>query len=209
MRRALLLGTAALLAGSAAARAAAPTYVVEWTSRTGEAAQRLTLFSDRVLVRKSTGADGKVEMKKRKLATAEFDSYVSLFRSPELAEAAGAFESGMGGEGIARSVVTVAREDGTTWRLTFDSLAALSPAAARLRSAIEDLRDSFGRLRASSGDFPPEKLVPGAILKRRDGAEFRIIRYDERAGVVEVRGLDAPYSQFFKIETLPATFLPP
>jgi len=148
-------------------------------------------------------------MKKRKLAPPEFDSYAALFRSADLAEAAGSFDSGMGGEGVARSVVTVAREDGTTWRLTFDSFSALSPAAARVRAALEDLRDSFGRLHASSGDFPPEKLVPGAILKRRDGAEFRIVRYDERAGVVEVRGLDAPYSQFFKIETLPGTFLPP
>lgn len=209
MSRAALLAAAALLASGTALRAAAPTYVVEWTSRTGEASQRVTLFADHVLVRKSTAADGKVEMKKRKLAAAEFDSYARLFRSPEFADAAGTFESGMGGEGLVRSVVTVALEDGTTWRMTFDSFSALSPAGARLRAALEDLRDSFGKLHASSGDFPPEKLAPGAILKRHDGKEFRILRYDERAGVVEVRGLDEPYSQFFKLEALPETFLPP
>jgi len=32
---------------------------------------------------------------------------------------------------------------------------------------------------------------------------------DEHAGVVEVRGLNEPYSQFFKIESLAGSFLPP
>ena len=202
---------AAALAACAvsAARAAAPTYLVEWVSRTGEAMQRVTLFADGVLVRKSRAADGKIEMKKRKLPASEYDSYAALFRSPEAAGAAGVFESGMSGEGVVHSVITVANADGSAWTLTFDSFAALTPEAHRLRGALEDLRDSFGRLHASTGDFPPEKLVPGTILRKRDGSEFRILRFDEHAGVVEVRGLNEPYSQFFKLETLAGTFQPP
>ena len=188
---------------------APPTYLVEWVSRTGEAMQRVTLFSDGVLVRKSRAADGKVDMKKRKLPASEYDSYVAIFRAPESPDAAGVFDSGMSGEGVVHSLITVTKADGTTWALAFDSFAALTPQAYRLRTALEDLRDSFGRLHASPGDFSPEKLVPGAILRKRDGTEFRVVRFDERAGVVEVRGIDAPYSQFYKRESLPETFSPP
>ena len=185
-----------------------PTYLAEWISRTGAAMQRVTLFSDGVLVRKST-ADGKTEMKKRKLAPAELDSYAALFRAPGVEEAAGSFDSGMSGDEIARSVITVTRKDGGTWKIEFDSFSAVTPEAQRIRSAMEDLRDSFGKIRASAGDFPPEKLVPGKVLRRLDGAEFRVVRYDERARVVELKGLDEPYSQFYKLEDLAASFSPP
>jgi hypothetical protein len=208
--RARLCAAWVVVFGTAAVGAAAtPTYLVEWVSRTGEAMQRVTLFSDGVLVRKSRAADGKVEMKKRKLPSSEYDSYVALFRAPDSPDAAGVFESGMSGDGVVHSVITVTKADGSTWALAFDSFAALTPQAYRLRSALEDLRDSFGRLHASSGDFPPEKLIPGTILRKRDGSEFRVIHFDERAGVVEVRGIAAPYSQFFKLESLPETFTPP
>ena len=189
--------------------ATAPTYVAEWVSRTHDASQRVTLFADGVLVRKSTGPDGKTEMKKRKLAPAELDSYVAIFRAPEAEQGAGSFESGMGGDEVVHSVITVTRRDGHPWTIAFDTFAAVTPEAQRIRAAMEDLRDSFGKARASAGDFPPEKLVPGAILRRRDGAEFRVVRFDERAGVVELKGLDEPYSQFYRLDSLAATFLPP
>jgi len=203
------LAAFAVAAWVSAAAFGEPTYLVEWVSRTGDAMQRVTLFADGVLVRKSRAADGKIEMKKRKLGASEYDSYVALFRAPGAAGAAGVFESGMSGEGVVHSVITVTNPGGDVWTLVFDSFAALTPEANRLRGALEDLRDSFGRLRASTGDFPVEKLVPGTILRKRDGTEFRILRFDEHAGVVEVRGLNEPYSQFFKVATLADTFLPP
>ena len=187
---------------------AAPTWVAEWISKTGDAMQRVTLFADGVLVRKSV-ADGKIEMKKRKLAAAELDSYVAIFRAPEADIAAGTFDSGMSGERLAHSVISVMRADGRPWKIEFDSFSAVTPEAQRIRGAMEDLRDSFGKITASSGDFAPEKLAPGRILKRRDGVEFRIVRYDERARVVELKGLDEPYSQFYKLEDLAASFYPP
>lgn len=204
-----LAATALAACFSAAVFGGTPTYLVEWVSRTGDAMQRVTLFTDGVLVRKSRAADGKIEMKKRKLADSEYASYVALFRAPEAAGAAGVFESGMSGEGVVHSAITVTNPGGDVWTLAFDSFAALTPEAYRLRVALEDLRDSFGKLRASAGDFPPEKLIPGAILRKRDGTEFRVIRFDEHAGVVEVRGSNEPYSQFFKVESLAETFLPP
>ena len=185
-----------------------PTYVAEWVVRTGSAMQRVTLFSDGVLVRKST-ADGKTEMKKRKLAPAELQSYVAVFRAPGVEDASGTFESGMSGDELPHSVITVTKADGHAWTISFDGLSALSPEAQRVRSVMQDLRDSFGQPRAAAGDFPPDKLVPGRILRRRDGVEFRIVRFDEHAGVVELKGLDEPYSQFYKLDRLAASFLPP
>lgn len=186
-----------------------PTYVVEWASRTKDTSQRLTLFADGVLVRKSRAADGKTEMKKRKLSPAELDSYVAIFRAADADQAAGTFESGMGGDEVVHSVITVTRRNGHPWKIVFDTFAAVTPEAQRIRTAMEDLRDSFGKIRASTGDFPPDKLLPGTILRRRDGAEFRIVRYDDHAGVVELKGLDEPYSQFYKLDSLAATFIPP
>jgi len=185
-----------------------PTYIAEYVQRTAKDAERVTLFADGVLVRKTT-TGGKVEMKKRKLAPAELESYVGVFRAPEVEEAAGTFESGMSGDELPHFRITVTKSDGHTWAIAFDALAALTPGAQRIRSAVEDLRDSFGKPHAAPGDFPPDKLVPGTILRRRDGAEFRVVRFDEHAGFVELKGLDEPYSQFFKLDRLAASFLPP
>jgi hypothetical protein len=185
-----------------------PTYVAECVKRTGKDVERVTLFSDGVLVRKTT-TDGKIDMKKRKLAPTELHSYVAVFRADGIEEAAGVFDSGMSGDELPRFQITVTRSDGHPWTIVFDALSALTPEAQRVRSAIEDLRDSFGKPRAAPGDFPPDKLVPGTILRRRDGAEFRVVRFDEHAGVVELKGLDEPYSQFFKLDRLAESFLPP
>ena len=185
-----------------------PTWIAEWTSRAGTAMQRVTLFSDGVLVRKSV-ADGKTEMKKRKLSREELASWVAVFRGPGADAAAGKFDSGMTGDLVARSVIRVSRADGQSWSLEFDSLSAVTPEAQRIRAAMEDLRDSFGKVTASSGDFSPAMLTPGRILKRRDGAEFRVVSWDERAGVVELKGVGEPYSQFYKLENLAASFYPP
>jgi hypothetical protein len=185
-----------------------PTYYVEYVQRTAKNAERVTLFADGVLVRKTT-TDGKVDMKKRKLAPAELQSYVAVFRAPDVEEAAGTFESGMSGDELPHFRITVTKSDGHTWTIVFDALAALTPEAQRIRAAMEDLRDSFGKPHAAPGDFPPDKLVPGTILRRRDGAEFRIVHFDEHAGIVELKGLDEPYSQFFKLDRLAASFLPP
>jgi hypothetical protein len=56
--------------------------------------------------------------------------------------------------------------------------------------------------------LPAGETGPGNHIQARR-EEISIIRFDEHAGVVEVRGLDEPYSQFFKIEALSETFLPP
>ncbi|MGH9442902.1 MAG: hypothetical protein ACRD16_11575 [Thermoanaerobaculia bacterium] len=188
---------------------AASTYLFEWTTRTGAALRRLTLFSDGILVRKTTSSDAKVEFKKRKLSQAEYDFYAKYFGSPESQAAGGSYETGLVGDETALSVVSFAPPDAPKWSFSFDSLSAFSAPAARVKSALDGLLDSFGKVLPNEDDFPMAKLLPGTILRRRDGQEFRIVHVDENAKIVEARAVGQPYSQFFPWAKLRFSFLPP
>ena len=187
---------------------AASTYLFEWVSRTGAATRRLTLFSDGVLVRKSVSEDGKTELKKRKLSEDEYDFYAKYFGSPESAEAAGHFETGLG-DPSAKSEVAFAPAGAEKWTLSFDSFSVLSAPAARVKSALEGLLDSFGKVLPNENEFALERLQPGTVLRRRDGQEFRIVHVDESTRVVEARAIGQPYSQFFQWSKLRYSFFPP
>ena len=217
MKRALFLG-AIMLAGlaplaadetTASSPAPASTYLFEWTSRTGTSARRLTLFADRILVRKTTSADGKTEFKKRKLSEDEYAFYEKYFGSPEFAASAGDFETGLAGDQSPRSLVVFAPPGAPKWSLSFDSLTVLSAAATQLVSALEGLRDSFGKVLPNEEDFSREKIVPGAVLRRRDGQEFRVVRVSEDSKVVEMQAVGQPYNQFFEWSKLRFMFFPP
>lgn len=212
MRR-LLFAAAISIAGALdPARSAEPapsTFVFEAITKTGAAQSRVTLFSDRVLVRKNVTAEGKSDLKKRRLSEEEFKYYLEFFGDKEARLGEGVFTSGLGGESFPVTRVEFAVPAGSHWRLDYDSMSAMTPDASRLKSAIEGLSDSFGKVLPSESDFSPEKIPPGTVLKRRDGAEFRVVRYDEGAGMVELVGVAEPYSQFFKIARLRLFFLPP
>lgn len=220
----ILVRVAALLAGLAAGAApaaqptspppaetepAASTYLFEWMTRTGAASRRLTLFGDGILVRKSVSQDGKTDLKKRKLSPEEYSFYTEYFGSPESREGAGNFETGLTGDQSARSEISFAPPGGPRWSLSFDSFSALSAPASRVKSALEGLLDSFGKVLPNEDDFPMEKLVPGTLLRRRDGQEFRVVHVDEQAKIVEARAVGQPYSQFFQWSKLRYSFFPP
>ena len=220
----LLLRVAALLAGLAAAGAAPPaepvspvpaanepasTYLFEWITRTGPAIERLTLFRDGILVRKSVSPDGKTELKKRKLSPEEYSFYSEYFGTPDSREGAGDFETGLTGEQSARSEISFAPPGAARWSLSFDSFSTLSTPAARVKSALEGLLDSFGKVLPNEDDFPMEKLVPGTLLRHRDGQEFRVVHVDEGAKIVELRPVGQPYSRFFQWSKLRYSFYPP
>ncbi len=193
----------------AADEAPASTYLFEWMTRTGAASRRLTLFGDGILVRKSVSQDGKTDLKKRKLSPEEYSFYSDYFGSPESREGAGNFETGLTGDQAASSEISFAPPGGPRWSLTFDSFSALSAPASRVKSALEGLLDSFGKVLPSESDFPIEKLVPGTLLRRRDGQEFRVVHVDEQAKIVEARAVGQPYSQFFQWSKLRYSFYPP
>ncbi len=53
------------------------------------------------------------------------------------------------------------------------------------------------------------QFVSGTLLKRFDGAVFRITLLDEARGIVELQGVSEPFSYFRKIEELRFFFEPP
>lgn len=187
------------------------TYLFEWIMRTGTAMRRLTLFNDGILVRKTTSEDGKTEFKKRKLSDDEYLFYAKYFGSDESESAAGDYETGLAGDQTARSIVSFAPPAVPRWSFSFDSFSVLSSSAASVKAALEGLVDSFGKVLPNESDFSLAKLVPGTILRRRDGQQFRVVHVDEDspAKVVELQAVGQPYSQFFEWAQLRFTFLPP
>jgi hypothetical protein len=201
-----------LAAGAAApvrtAQGQGTTDLFEWVSKAAGSQMRLTLFFDHTLVRKTTGG-GSTALKKRLLSPEEYDYYARFFSEPDSTRGAGSFESGMTGDMVAESVATFHLPDGRTWRMSWDSFSAFSIEAMRVRAALLGLRDSFGKVLPSPGDFAPDKIPPGTVLRRRDGAEFRVMNIDATGGMVELRGINEPYSEFLKIDDLRYTFAAP
>jgi hypothetical protein len=105
--------------------------------------------------------------------------------------------------------VTAARKDGLVKRVRFDDLSALTADAAALRAALEGLKSVISNPLAPASRFTADVLPPGAVLKRFDGAIFRVLRVEKEKGVVEIVGVSEPYSQFVKLEELRFQFSPP
>jgi len=202
----LLLGA---LSGSASEAAASkPTFCVEWVRQSREGYERVTLFSDRTVVWKTS--DGRAEEVRRKsVSPDELAFYCSYFSRRELWDLPDDLRTGLTGEFTGQSSVTLARSDGQRKRVRFDDLSALSADAAGLRAALDGLKTIFTNPLAPASRFTADVLPPGTILKRFDGAIFRILKLDKEKGVVEIVGVIEPYSQFVKIEELRYQFSPP
>jgi hypothetical protein len=196
------------LALAAPAAAGEPTYLVEWTSRSSSGFSRLTLFYDHTLVRKAV-SEGREEIKKRRLSDEEYDYYVGYFGDPDLLRAAGPHPSGTAGDFLVVSEVTFCPPGGKSWSLSFDSFSGLGYETLRIKSALVNLADSFGKVLPSPADFAPEKIPLGTILRRRDGALFKVTGIDPYAKMVELRGELEPYSIFMKIDDLRFIFHAP
>jgi len=203
---ALLLFAAA--AEPPTAESARPTFCIEWIRQSREGYERVTLFADRTVVWKTSGgSDGKV--RRKQLAPEELEFYCAFFARKEFWDLPEDLRTGLTGEFAAQSAVTLARADGLRKRVRFDELSALTADAAALRSALDGLKGIFLAPMAPASRFSPDVLPPGTLLKRFDGAVFRVVRVEKEKGVVEVAGVREPYSQFFKIEELRFQFSPP
>ena len=148
-------------------------------------------------------------MKRRKLGEEEAKFYCDYFRREEIWDAPDDLRSGMTGDLIKQSIITLTRPDGARKQIRFDELSALTPGAAALRSSLEGLRATFTAPLAPSSRFTPDNLAPGTVLKRFDGVLFRVKKLDAGRGVVELEGLREPYSEFRKIEDLRFLFAAP
>jgi hypothetical protein len=188
--------------------ASKPTFCVEWVRQSREGYERVTLFSDRTVVWKTS--DGRAEEVRRKSVTPdELAFYCSYFSRREFWDLPDDLRTGLTGEFAGQSSVTLAGTDGLRKRVRFDDLSALSADAAGLRAALDGLKTIFTNPLAPASRFTADVLPPGKILKRFDGAMFRILKLDKEKGFVEIVGVNEPYSQFVKIEELRYQFSPP
>ena len=62
---------------------------------------------------------------------------------------------------------------------------------------------------APASRFTADRIPPGTLLKRFDGAVFRVRQLLPEKGLVELEGVREPYSEFRKIEELRFQFSPP
>ena len=198
-----------LLARSPAVLSAAPaTFCVEWIRQSREGYERLTLFADRTVVWK-TRQGNREDVRRKRLEPEEAAFYCDYFARPENWQLPDDMRTGLTGEFARTSQVTLTRPDGSRKGIRFDELSPLSPAAAALRSALEGLRAAFESPLAPAARVAPAALSPGLLLKRFDGAIFRIRMVEKEKGIVELEGVTEPYREFRKIEDLRFLFSPP
>ena len=209
MTAAILLLLFGALSGSAPEAAAPkPTFCVEWVRQSREGYERVTLFADRTVVWKTSGGRAD-EVRRKSVSPDELAFYCSYLSRREFWELPDDLRTGLTGEFTGQSSVTLARPDGQRKRVRFDDLSALSADAAALRAALDGLKTIFTNPLAPASRFTADVLPPGTILKRFDGAIFRILKLEKEKGFVEIAGVNEPYSQFVKIEELRYQFSPP
>ena len=197
-----------LLVAPAASKAAAPTFCAEWIRQSHQGYERFTVFTDRTLVWK-TVRNGAEEVRRRKLETSELDFYCAYFTRPDVWELPEDLRSGLTGDLASQSTLTFVKPDGSRKQLRFDELSALPAGAAALRSSLEGLRLTFLSPLAPASRFTPETLPAGTLLRRFDGALFRVRQIVLEKGVVELEGVREPYTEFKKIDELRFQFAPP
>jgi hypothetical protein len=191
-----------------APKAAAPNFCAEWIRQSHQGFERFTVFTDSTLVWK-TVRNGADEVRRRKLEPAELSFYCEYFTRPEVWDLTEDLRTGLTGDFAAQSTLTLARPDGSRKQIRFDELSALPAGAGALRSALEGLRFTFLSPLAPASRFTAETLPPGTLLRRFDGAIFRVRQVIREKSVIELEGVREPYSEFKKIEELRFQFAPP
>jgi len=209
----VLLAPVTVVAGAAALPTPVPTphgptFCAEWIRQSDEGYDRLTVFRDRELVWKTSHGD-KTELKRETLPQDETDFYCRFFAQQEFWDLPADLRSGLSGSLASTSAVTLTREDGSRKTVRFDDFSAGTSSSASLRSALEGLRGIFLSPLPPASRFTPETLPVGTLLKRFDGAMFRVSRLQKDTGFVEIVGVTEPYSQFVKIDELRFRFAPP
>ncbi len=185
---------------------ASPTFCAEWVRQSREGYERLTLFSDRTLVWK-TSRSGSDDVRRKRLPAEEVGFYCDYFARAEFWEVPEDLRTRLRGDLAVQSAITLTRPDASRKEIRFDELSALTPELALLRSALEGLKGLFGNPVAPASRFTAERLPAGTILKRLDGALFRV--HAIHGGHVEIEGVAEPYRLFVKLEDLRFQFQPP
>ena len=189
-------------------KAPAATFCAEWIRQSQQGYERFTVFTDHTLVWK-TVRNSAEEVRRKKLEAPEAEFYCASFTRPEVWELPGDLRTNLTGELASQSTLTFVKPDGSRKQLRFDELSPLPAGAAALRSSLEGLRLTFLSPLAPASRFTPSTLPAGTLLRRFDGAVFRVRQVIPEKGVVELEGVREPYSEFKKIDELRFQFAPP
>jgi hypothetical protein len=214
----MMTAAIALLAGSLSAAGgtptptpepiSGPTFCVEWIHQSSEGYDRLTLFRDRTLVWKTHRGEHD-DIKRERLSASEAQYYCDYFEHNEFWSISPDLRTGMLSDLAGESAVTMARTNGNRKTIRYDDLSSHTASSASLRAALEGLKGIFLSPLSPASRYTPDVLAPGTLLKRFDGAVFRVNRLEKDTGFVEIVGVTEPYSQFVKIEELRFQFAPP
>jgi hypothetical protein len=185
-----------------------PTFCVEWVRQSRAGYERVTLFADGTAIWKTSDGQGE-RVRRKTLPAAEIEFYCTYFPRREFWSLAEDLRTGLTSDSSGQSLVTLTRPDGTRKLIRFDDLSALSADAGTLRAALDGLKAAITNPLAPASRFTPDALAAGTILKRFDGAIFRVIKLEKEKGFVEIVGVSEPYSQFVKIEELRFQFAAP
>lgn len=185
-----------------------PTFCVEWVRQSRAGYERVTLFADGTAIWKTSDGEGD-RVRRKNLPAPEVEFYCSYFPRREFWSLAEDLRTGLTSDFSGQSLVTLTRPDGTRKMIRFDDLSALSADAGTLRAALDGLKAAITNPLAPASRFTPDVLAAGTILKRFDGAIFRVIKLEKEKGFVEIVGVSEPYSQFVKIEELRFQFAAP
>ena len=185
-----------------------PTFCVEWVRQSRAGYERLTLFADSTVILKTSDGGGEL-VRRKTLPSEEVEFYCSYFPRREFWQLSGDLRTGLTSDFSGQSLVTLTRPDGTRKTIRFDDLSALSADAGSLRAALDGLKAAIMNPLAPASRFMPDTLPVGTLLKRFDGAVFRVTKLEKEKGFVEIRGINEPYSQFVKIEELRFQFAAP
>lgn len=185
-----------------------PTFCAEWIRQSSEGFDRLTLFRNGTLVWK-TNQGGKEVLKRDTISPPELQYYCDFFGRAEFWSIPGDLRTGLTGDLASSSAVTLARANGERKTVRFDEFSMDTADSSALRAALEGLKGLFLSPLAPASRYLPDLLTPGTLLKRFDGAVFRVQRLQKETGFVEVVGVTEPYSQFIKVDELRFQFAPP
>jgi len=185
-----------------------PTFCAEWVRQTKEGYERLTLFTDNALVWK-TSVGGRDDVRRKAVPPAETEFYCTYFAREEFWSLPGDLRSGLSGEHLRESRVTLTRPDGSRKAIRFDELSSLSPEGSSLRSSLVGLQNLFTARLSPASQFTPETLPAGTLLRRFDGVLFRVRRVIVDKEVVELEGVDGPISYFVKLSEMRYQFPAP
>ena len=203
-----LLALAGIDGTSVASASPKPTFCVEWIRQSRAGYERLTLFADATVIWKTSDGEGEL-VRRKTLPAEEVEFYCSYFPRREFWQLSGDLRTGLTSDFSGQSLVTLTRPDGARKTIRFDDLSALSADAGSLRAALDGLKAAVTNPLAPASRFMPDTLPVGTLLKRFDGAVFRVTKLEKEKGFVEIRGVNEPYSQFVKIDELRFQFSAP